>query len=271
MKFTVIFSILSTLLSFAYAQTCQVNLVNNNRTIRGFQARADINGRCRDALRECALFKRTSNYPNARCEEVRSGSGSNTGGHTGGSNGGHTGGHSGGHSGGNSGNQTFNVRVGDTVLPSTWNSTAGARVLYVDNRRNELRVESNTTRNVYTLRFDEVALTSGCLDRNHCVGDNVLVGTWNSTSGADIIGVNYYTNKLVIKSRTTNNTYQYDSDDLYLRNGCLQGFCVDQRVYPRSWNSSTGAQILGISRAKRSYIVKSNNTGTVYVMTLNDF
>lgn len=259
MKFTAIFSILSTLFSFAYAQSCQVNLVNNNRTIRGFQARADINGRCRDALRDCALFKRTNNYPNAQCIAVTPG----TGGHTGENNGGHT--------GGNNGNQTFNVRIGDTVLPSTWNSTAGARVLYVDNRRSELRVESNTTRNVYTLSFDEVALTSGCLDRNHCVGDNVLVGTWNSTSGADIIGVNYYTNKLVIKSRTTNNTYQYDSDDLYLRNGCLQGFCVDQRVYPRSWNSSTGAQILGISRAKRSYIVKSNNTGTVYVMTLNDF
>lgn len=267
MKFTVIFSILSTLLSFAYAQTCQVNLVNNNRTIRGFQARADINGRCRDALRKCALFKRTSNYPNARCEEVRSGSGSNTGGN----NGDHTGGNNGGNNGGHNGNSSFNVMVGDTVLPSTWNSSAGARVLYVDRRRNELRVESNSSRNVYTLRFDEVAVTSGCLERNLCVGDNVLIASWNSTSGADIIGINFFTNKLVVQSRSSHNIYQYNSEDLYLRNGCLQGFCVDQRIYPRSWNSSTGAQIMGISRTQRSYIVKSNSSGNVYVMTLNDF
>jgi len=265
MKFAIIFSALSTLFSFAYAQTCQVNLIDNNRVIRGFQARLDVNGRCRDAMRECSKFKRTNNHPYGQCEEVDYNQG---GGHTGGGNngGGHTGG---GHTGG--GHQNADFRTGDTVFPTTWNSSLGARVLSVNTRRDELRVQSRTSGSVYTFRFSEVAVSRGCLEANLCVGDNVLIGSWNSALGADIIGINLYTNKLLVKSRTSGSTYLYSTADIYVKQGCLYSYCVGQRVYPRTWNSSIGGQIIGLSRTQRSYIVKSNTSGSIYVMRSNDF
>ena len=251
MKFAVILSALSTLFSFAYAQTCQVNLVDNNRVIRGFQARVDINGRCRDAMRECSKFKRTNNFPYGLCEEVDYNQGG--GGHTGG------------------GYQNADFRTGDTVYPTSWNSSLGARVLSVNTRRDELRVQSKTSGNVYTFRFSEVAVSRGCLKANLCVGDNILIGSWNSSLGADIIGINLYTNKLFVKSRTSGSTYLYSTDDIYVKQGCLYSYCVGQRVYPRTWNSSIGGQIIGLSRVKRSYIVRSNTSGSIYVMRSNDF
>ena len=40
--------------SSAYAQTCSVDMVRNGRVIETFFSELDQNGRCRDALRDCA-------------------------------------------------------------------------------------------------------------------------------------------------------------------------------------------------------------------------
>lgn len=255
-----------------HAAACSVELLSSSGSVLDiFHAYEDANGRCRDALRECSKEKRQRNLDYATCETRQYNPYPSPGPH-------------------NpphydpdydydpspypnpypSPYPTNNqVQVGDKVFPLTWDHIYGGTVISKNQYLDEYRVKSNSTGKVYTFKIYDLALPRGCV-ASVCVGDKVFPSDWDHVYGGQVIAISMSDKKLFIKSNSTGKNYFKPVSQLAVPKGCMQGYCVGQKVYPRTWTHSYGGQIMAINKITSKFTVKSNSTGKVYEFDIYD-
>lgn len=102
------------------------------------------------------------------------------------------------------------------------------------------------------------------------VGDTVFPMSWTHTYGATVLQYNPVTREFRVKSNSSGSVFTFVEADLAVTQGCLINVCVSDKVFPKSWGHEYGAQVLAINYAQSKLIVKSNSSGSVFVLTLND-
>ena len=146
------------------------------------------------------------------------------------------------------------VCSGQVVIPD--NYTRGfAEVIAINTSTDVITVKGNLSRDFHRYPMSQLALTEGCLDRI-CVDNKVIPDSY--TKGyADVKGINYHSNRFVVKGNFSNEYHRYRSDKMAKTRGCLRGICVGDKVFPDSYSRGY-AEVRAINHDSRKYVVKGN-------------
>ncbi|OFZ13025.1 MAG: hypothetical protein A2X86_09385 [Bdellovibrionales bacterium GWA2_49_15] len=69
-----------------------------------------------------------------------------------------------------------------------------------------------------------------------------------------------------MKSNKSGDVYTFAESELGLPAGCLDRFCVGDKVFPESWDHIYGGNVLAVFLAKGQLLIKSNKSGDLYKM-----
>lgn len=231
---------------YAY-DTCVAELETaEGRFVQQFFAEGrDLKEACRNALRECnrekLLLERNNVYRNLRCETGRGGTRPPVP------------------------NPTpiptprpsnYDVLTGDQVIPDSY-SQGYANVIALF--PNEVVTRGNFSSSNARYRFDQIALTSGCL-LNNCVGDEVIPDTYNQGT-ARIKAINFSKETLTTLGNFSTTYGRYTERDVAQTKGCLGSICVGQKVIPNTYNQGV-ATVKAINFAKQTFTTMGNFSST---------
>jgi hypothetical protein len=98
-------------------------------------------------------------------------------------------------------------------------------------------------------------------DTTLCAGDTVYPDAWEHTRGGSIIAFNPHSGELSVRSNSSGSVSRFSLREIAVPRGCVEGVCVNDTVFPDSWEHARGGRVLAINHATGVIKVVSNSTG----------